>query len=175
MNIRVLIILSLLAGIGAVLHAVVPPILLGMKPDMSLAMMFLGIVLFPKLKYVVVLSIVTGFISALTTSFPLGQIPNLIEKPITALLFLGLFLLIKQFIDHRIGVPILTALGTIISGSIFLSIALFIVGVDIGAGFVALFLANVLPAAVVNTIAIIIIYPIVRGIMQRTQPIPLSE
>ncbi|CDQ40710.1 putative tryptophan transport protein [Virgibacillus salexigens] len=70
MNTRILIILSLLVGIGAVLHAVVPPVLFGVKPDMLLAMMFLGILLFPKIKYVAILSIATGVVSALTTTAP---------------------------------------------------------------------------------------------------------
>lgn len=128
MNTRVLIILSLFVGIGAVLHTVVPAILFGMKPDMLLSMMFLGIILFPKLKYVVLLSIVTAILSALTTLAPGGQIANLIDKPITALLFFGLFLLIRNKVNINIGAPVLTALGTIISGSIFLSSALYIVG-----------------------------------------------
>ena len=174
MNTRVLIILSLFVGIGAVHHAITPPILFGMKPDMSLAMMFLGIIIFPKVRYVLLVSIVTGFISALTTSFPMGQIPNIIEKPITGLIFFGLFLLLRNIVHRNLNAPILTAIGTIISGSIFLGIALFIVGVDIGAGFIALFIANVLPATVVNTIAIIVIYPIVYNIMKRSQPIPIS-
>ncbi len=60
-----------------------------MKPDMLLSMMFLGIMLFPKAKYVAVLSLGAGFISALTTQTPGGQIANMIDKPITGILFLG--------------------------------------------------------------------------------------
>lgn len=174
MNTRVLVILSLFVGIGAALHAVVPPFLFGMKPDMSLAMMFLGIVLFPRIKYVIVLAVATGFVSALTTGFPLGQIPNIVEKPITAILFFGLFLLLKDRVNHAIGAPVLTAIGTLISGSLFLSIALFIVGVDVGAGFVPLFIANVLPAIVVNTMIMVVLYPVVQSIFKRSQPIALS-
>lgn len=174
MNIRILIILSLFVGIGAVLHAVAPPILFGMKPDMSLAMMFLGIVLFPKVQYALLISIVTGFVSAFTTSFPMGQIPNIIEKPIAGLIFFALLITLNKVISQHINTPVLTAVGTIVSGTLFLSIALFIIGVDIGAGFAALFVTVVLPAALVNTIAMIIIYPIAHGIMKRTEPIPLS-
>lgn len=170
MNTRVLIILSLFVGIGAVLHTVVPAILFGMKPDMLLSMMFLGIILFPKLKYVVLLSIVTAILSALTTLAPGGQIANLIDKPITALLFFGLFLLIRNKVNINIGAPVLTALGTIISGSIFLSSALYIVGLMDGA-FTVLFLTLVLPTAAVNAIVMIVVYPIVQKIMKRSQPI----
>jgi hypothetical protein len=41
-----------------------------MKPDMMLIMMFFGIMLIPSLKNVTLLSIVTGILSALTTTFP---------------------------------------------------------------------------------------------------------
>lgn len=174
MNIRVLIILSLFVGIGAVLHAIAPPLLFGMKPDMSLAMMFLGIILFPRIQYVLLVSIVTGFVAALTTTFPMGQIPNIVEKPLAGLAFFGLLILLNKVMSQHITTPIVTALGTIISGSLFLSIALFIIGVDIGAGFIALFMQVVLPATVVNTIAMIVIYPIALGIMKRAEPIPLS-
>jgi hypothetical protein len=174
MNIRILVILSLLVGIGAVLHAVAPPILFGMRPDMLLAMMFLGIFLFPKLQYVIVLSIVTGLISALTTTFPGGQIANMIDKPITALVIFGLFLLVRNLINKNITAPILTAIGTIISGLIFLFIPLFILGVDVGDGYLALLLGVVLPTTVVNTIVMVVIYPVVQAILKRSQPISIT-
>jgi len=172
MNTRILVILSLLVGIGAVLHAVVPPILFGVKPDMILAMMFLGIILFPKLKYVVILALATGVISALTTAAPGGQIANFIDKPITALVFFALFLLIRNSVKDHISAPVLTAVGTMVSGSIFLSIALFIVGLMEG-GFIALFIGVVLPATVVNTLIMAVVYPIVQGILKRSRPIEI--
>jgi len=173
MNTRILVILSLLVGIGAVLHAVVPPILFGVKPDMLLSMMFLGILLFPKAKYVLILALATGMISALTTAAPGGQIANLIDKPITAFLFFALFLLLKDKVAIKISAPVLAAVGTMISGSIFLSVALFIVDLMEG-GFLALFAGVVLPATILNTVIMIIIYPIVQGIMERSKPITIS-
>lgn len=170
MNTRVLIILSLFVGIGTVLHTVAPAILFGMKPDMLLSMMFLGIILFPKLKYVVLLSIVTAILSALTTLAPGGQIANLIDKPITALLFFSLYLLVKNKVNTNIIAPVLTAIGTIISGSIFLLSALYIVGLMDGV-FTVLFLTIVLPTAAVNTIVMMVVYPVVQKIMKRSQPI----
>ncbi|GGB51613.1 tryptophan transporter [Virgibacillus dakarensis] len=173
MNTKVLIILSLFMGIGAVLHAVVPAILFGMKPDMLLTMMFLGIMLFPKTKYVVLLAIVTGILSALTTMAPGGQIANIIDKPITAALFFGLFLLIKDKVNGNISAPILTAIGTIVSGSVFIASALYIVGLMDGA-FPVLFVTIVLPTALVNTIVMVVIYPIVGRILKRSRPITVS-
>ena len=54
MNTKNIVILALLAGIGVVLHTVMPSFL-GIKPDMMLAMMFLGIILIPEIKSVLLL------------------------------------------------------------------------------------------------------------------------
>ncbi|API91079.1 MULTISPECIES: tryptophan transporter [Virgibacillus] len=167
MNIRVLVTLSLLVGIGAVLHAVVPPVIFGVKPDMLLSMMFLGILLFPRLKYVMILSIATGAISALTTTAPGGQIANLIDKPITAIIFLSLFLVISKAVSPLTQAVILTAVGTMISGAIFLSVALFLIGIMDGS-FIAMFSIAVLPAALLNSIIIAVVYPVVQRILKRT-------
>lgn len=177
MNTRVLVILSLFIGIGAVLHAVAPPILFGMRPDMLLSMMFLGIILFPKLKYVLLVAIVTGVISALTTTFPGGQIANMIDKPVSALAFFALLLLTKSFGYKQIIAPVLTFIGTIISGSVFILTAVYLFGAgeQLGGGLISLFGVIVLPAAVVNTIVMIILYPIVKQILKRAQPMALSE
>ncbi|MDQ0198113.1 tryptophan transporter [Neobacillus ginsengisoli] len=169
MNTKNLVTLSLLVGIGAVLHAVVPPVFLGMKPDMMLTMMFLGIILFPEVKNVLLVAIVTGIISALTTGFPGGQIPNIIDKPVTALLFFALFLALGKLRNSIISVAILTAVGTIISGTAFLTSASMIVGLPGGGTFMGLFGAVVLPATAVNTIAMIVVYPIAQSIVKRTK------
>ncbi|WP_042149146.1 tryptophan transporter [Paucisalibacillus sp. EB02] len=169
MNTRILVILSLLVGIGAVLHFIMPPIY-GVTPDMMLAMMFIGIMLFPKLKYVGVLAIATGILSALTSNAPGGQIANFIEKPITALIFFALFLIVKDRVNIKIGVPVLTAVGTMISGSIFLSLALYVVGLMDGV-FLLFFTTAVLPAAGLNTVLMIIIFPVVQQILKRSKPI----
>src|SRR5690625_410915 len=173
MNTRVLVILALLVGIGAVQHAFTPKIF-GVTPDLLLAMMFLGILLFPKFKYVLLISFLSGFIAALTTTFPGGEIASMIEKPAVAFIFFGLFLLIRKLVNIKISSAILTAIGTFVSGIIFLSIALFILGADVGAGFFALLSAVVLPTTVLNTIIMVIIYPVVEAILKRSQPISIT-
>jgi hypothetical protein len=167
MNTKSLVSLSLLVAIGAVLHAVIPPIFLGMKPDMMLTMMFLGIILFPEIKSVMLIAIVTGAISALTTGFPGGQLPNIIDKPITALVFFSLFLMLGKFRNSIISIAILTAVGTVISGTVFLGSALFIVGLP--GPFIALFGTVVLPTAAISTVVMIILYPIAQSIGKRTK------
>jgi|SRR5690625_4034701 len=175
MNTRVLIILSLLVGIGAVLHTVAPPIF-GMTPDMLLAMMFLGILLFPRIQYVILLGAVTAFIAALTTTFPMGEIASIIEKPLAALIFFALFLLIKNIVDIKISAPVLTAIGTIISGFIFLSVGLYVLGAaeQIPTGFFGLVGTVVLPTTLMNTIIMVIIFPVVQAILKRARPLPSS-
>ncbi|WP_026582384.1 tryptophan transporter [Bacillus sp. J33] len=167
MNTKNLVALSLLVGMGAVLHAVVPGFFLGMKPDMMLTMMFLGIILFPDKKSVLLLGLVTGLISGLTTTFPGGLIPNIIDKPVTAFAFFALFLALKKFRKSIVSAAVLTAAGTIISGIVFLTSAFLIAGLP--GPFAALFAAVVLPAAAVNTVAMVILYPVAQSIANRTK------
>ncbi|MCM3651057.1 tryptophan transporter [Metabacillus litoralis] len=169
MKTKVLVTLSLFAAIGAVLHMIMPPVYNGMKPDMMLIMMFIGIILFPSIKNVTLLGIVTGILSALTTTFPGGQIPNVIDKIISAFVFYGLFLVVKKIAQKVAVATILAVIGTIVSGTIFLSTALLIVGLPGGAAFTTLFLLVVLPATLFNGVAMIIILPIVKTIFKRSK------
>ena len=166
MNTKSLVALSLLVGMGAVLHAIIPPFFLGMKPDMMLTMMFLGIVLFPEKKSVFLLAILTGIISGLTTTFPGGMIPNIIDKPVTALIFFGLFLALAKYRDSLVSVAVLTAVGTIVSGIAFLTSAYYLVSLP--GPFVGLFAAVVLPAAAFNTVAMVVLYPVALTVVKRT-------
>ncbi len=166
MNTKKLVAIALLIGMGTVLHAVVPGFVFGMKPDMMLTMMFLGIILFPDFKSVLLIGLVTGIISGITTSMPGGFFPNLIDKTITSFVFFGLFLVLGKLKKSIISVAILTAIGTLISGAIFLGTAAFIVGLP--GQFAAMFAAAVLPAAAVNTIVMIVLYPVATTIMKKT-------
>lgn len=168
MKTKILTMLALLVSIGTVLHMVMPPLFLGVKPDMMLAMMFLGIILFPKWNYVLLLALATGAISALTTSAPGGQIANLIDKPLTACAFFLLFLLVRKHFNPKAAASALTFVGTVVSGSIFLSVALFFIGFMEG-GFLIAFASVVLPAAAMNTVVMLVVYPIVEGIMKRSK------
>ena len=166
MNTKVMVTLSLLVGIGTVLHAVMPGIVFGMKPDLMLIMMFLGIFLFPTFKNAILLGSVTGVISGLTTTFPGGQIPNLIDKFFTAILIYVVFTLVQK-LGKTIAVSlVLTFIGTLVSGLLFLGSAYLIVGLP--GPFLALASSVVLPATIINTIAMALIYPIASGILKRS-------
>ncbi|MCA1320214.1 tryptophan transporter [Bacillus tianshenii] len=168
MNTKTLVALSLMVGIGAVLHTVVPGVILGMKPDLGLTMMFLAIMLFPEKKNVLLVGIVSGLISALTTGFPGGQIPNIIDKPITAFLFFFLLLAVKKINKPLVKAGVLTAIGTLISGTIFLSSALMLVGLPGGESFTFFLVTAILPATALNTVLMVVIYPIVTSIAKRS-------
>ncbi|KAA9031652.1 tryptophan transporter [Niallia endozanthoxylica] len=167
MNTKNLVALALLVGMGTVLHAVVPGFFLGMKPDMMLTMMFLGIVLFPDRKSVLLLGLATGIISGITTTFPGGLFPNIIDKFVTSFVFFALFLALNKYSRSIISVAVLTAVGTVISGIVFLGSAYLIVGLP--GPFAALFATVVLPAAAVNTIVMIVLYPVATSILKRTK------
>ncbi|MGE6630859.1 tryptophan transporter [Bacillus sp. NPDC077027] len=172
MKTKELVIMALLAAMGAVLHTIFPPIFFGMKPDMMLVMMFLSIILFPKVQHVIVIALVTGAISALTTGFPGGQIPNMIDKPVTAFIFLALFLSCQKIKNKVVLSAVLTAIGTIVSGVIFLSAALVITGLPVA--FPALLAGVVLPATVINTIAMLFVFPIAQSILKRARIIEIA-
>lgn len=165
MNLKKMIINSILLAIGAVLHQVVPPILFGMKPDISLAMLFIILIFNKDYKTCVCSGVIAGILAAATTTFPGGQFANVIDKFITINV---MFVLVKPFRDrlsNQINIVLATAVGTVVSGTAFLTVVLLTVG--LGTSFNALFLSVVLPAAVVNTIVGAILFNIINIAVKR--------
>ncbi|NLJ79799.1 MAG: tryptophan transporter [Firmicutes bacterium] len=155
MSIRDLVLAGLLMGMGLVLHAVFPGILGGMKPDFSLLMLFVVMMVIPDRRIAIIAGVVTGVLTALTTTFPLGQIPNIVDKGVTTAAVLGMLAVTPK----NLKVPVIGVLGTIVSGTAFLTTALVLTGLP--APFTALFIAVVLPATVGNTLGLAVFYPIV--------------
>jgi hypothetical protein len=156
MNLKKLISTSLLLAIGMLLHQITPPFIMGMKPDFLLAMMFIAIMLSEDYKMTVVIGIVSGILTAATTSFPGGQIPNIIDKIITSQVVFLLFRIMRERFNNQFTMILISIIGTIISGTIFLSSALLIFGLP--APFKVLVFTVVIPAAVINTFAVAILY-----------------
>ncbi|MBD8067719.1 tryptophan transporter [Bacillus sp. PS06] len=167
MNTKVLVLLSLLIGMGAVLHSVIPGIFGGMKPDLMLTMMFLGILLFPEKKNVLLLSIVAGLIAALTTQFPGGQLPNIIDKLVSAFVFYGLILVVGKLAKSTVGATVLAAIGTMISGVIFLLAVLLTANLPTGTTLGFLFVTVVLPTTALSAAVMLIIYPVAQQLIRR--------
>lgn len=155
LRLRDLVLAALLMGMGLVLHAVFPGVLGGMKPDFSLLMLFVVIMVIPDRRIAVVAGIVTGILTAFTTTFPMGQIPNIVDKLVTTGVVIGL----SAVVPKRLLVPVVGAVGTVVSGTVFLGTAALLTGLP--APFGSLMVVVVLPAAAVNTIALLLLYPII--------------
>ena len=166
MKTKSLVLMSLLTAVGAALYLIIPPIAGGMKPDFMLTMMFIGILLFPEVRNVFLLGMTTGLLSGLFSSLPGSLIPNVIDKLITAFVIYAIIITFKKIAGHLIAASIVAGLGTLLSGSIFLSVAIFIFGINLP--FKALFIGAVLPAVVLNAIAFFLIYPIVMRLVKRS-------
>lgn len=167
MNTKNLVLMALLVSVGAALYVIIPGFSGGMKPDFMLTMMFIGILLFPNVKSVFLLAVTTGVISGLFSTFPGGFVPNILDKFITAFVFLAFVLILKNIIRKLPVAIALCAGGTVLSGTVFLSSAIFIIGANIPFG--VLFTTVVLPAMLLNGIAFAFIYPIVLTLVRRSK------
>lgn len=159
-NIKKMTINSLLLAIGFILHQIAPPLFFGMKPDLSLTMILIIIILNDDYKTALMCGVIGGILAALTTTFPGGQPANVIDKIITSNVIYLLLMPLRNKLNNQVKVIIFTAIGTILSGTVFLSAASILVGLP--NSFSALFLAVVLPAALVNTIVAPILYNAIK-------------
>ena len=144
---------SLLLAVGFLLHYVTPAIGLPMQIDFSLITLILIINLNKNNFNVGIASgIATGIFSGMTTKFPAGLIPNIIDKILTTVaVYLLIKLLDKTALHNKIKAIVVNAVGTLVSGTVFLCSALLLVGLP--APFSLLFVTVVIPATIVNTIA----------------------
>ena len=165
MNTRKLTMSSLLLAVGLALHYMIPGILGSMKPDTLLSMMFIAILICDDYKSTLAIGIAAGILTAITTTFPGGQFPNIIDKFITAHVVFLLIKLLKK-VQPTVKVVIIAILGTLTSGTVFLSSALLIA--PLPAPFTALFIAVVLPAVIANTVLSLIVYGVVNMTIKST-------
>ena len=153
MKTKQLIINSLLLAVGFILHYVTPTLGLPMQIDFSLITLILVINLNKNnFGSCIAAGIATGIFSGVTSKFPMGMIPNIIDKIVTTVVaYLLIRLLDKTVLSSKIKAIVVNAVGTLISGTVFLVSALLLVGLP--APFSVLFTTVVIPAIVVNTIA----------------------
>ena len=144
---------SLLLAVGFLLHYVTPAIGLPMQIDFSLITLVLVITLNRNsFSTCIAAGIATGIFSGLTTKFPMGLIPNIIDKLVTTIVvYLLIRLLDKTVLSSKVKAVVTNAIGTLVSGVVFLVSALLLVGLP--APFSLLFVTVVIPATIVNTIA----------------------
>ena len=144
---------ALLLAVGFILHAVTPTLGLPMQIDFSLITLILVINLNKNsFSTCIAAGIATGIFSGITTKFPMGMIPNILDKITTAIfVYLLIKLLDKTALNSKIKAIVVNAVATLVSGIIFLVSALLLVGLP--APFGVLFVTVVIPATIVNTIA----------------------
>lgn len=167
MNLKKIILASLFIAIGFMFRLITPPVLLGMKPDFLLSMMIVTILLNDDYKMTLLVGGVVGILTAATTTFPGGQVANIVDKLITCQFIFLAFRLTKK-INSQLIVIVISFLGTILSGSLFLTTAGLIFGLPGGKSFTMLLMAVVIPAAVANTIISTVAYHAIIVALKRT-------
>ncbi|WP_077367130.1 tryptophan transporter [Anaerosalibacter sp. Marseille-P3206] len=154
------IITALLLTIGFILHQITPGILGGMKFDFLLSFIFISLLINRTFNNAILTALLGGILSAMTTTFPGGQLPNIIDKLVTCLILFVIINSIKNLKLNSIVVSILSGLGTFISGTTFLLSALLITGLPIP--FATLMLTVVLPTIFINGLGTAFLYEIIK-------------
>lgn len=150
---------SLLISIGFILHQTIPGAFLGMKFDLMLSMLFISLLINPSFKNFILTSLIGGILTALTTNFPNGQIPNLVDKIVTCFIIFIIIRIFIKFSQNKIFILLLSFIGTFLSGVIFLSIALLISGLKVK--LVVFIFSVVFPTAIVNAFLTVFLYQII--------------
>lgn len=159
MNLKKNVLVSLLLALGLIFSQITPPFLGGMRFDFLLSFMFISIILTKDFKTTFLIGVVSGILSAFTTSFPGGELPNILEKIIVSYY---VFFLVKSF-GHNIGkikLLILSLTGTFLSGVLFLFFASIIVGLP--ASMLGLIVTVVIPATIFNGFGTVFLYTLVN-------------
>lgn len=151
---------ALLLAIGFILHQITPGILGGMKFDFLLSFMFISLLLDCTLNNAILTGILGGILSAITTTFPGGQIPNMIDKVLTCLILFVVIRYLRSFNRNSFVVGLIGGVGTFLSGMFFLLSALFITGLPIPIEI--LIVSVVIPTTVVNGIGTVFVYGIIK-------------
>ena len=143
---------ALLLAVGFLLHYVTPAIGLPMQIDISLITLVLIINLNRNSFSTCIASgVATGIFAGITSKFPFGLVPNIVDKIMTTIfVYLLIKLLDKTALSSKIKAVITNAVGTLVSGIFFLASALLLTGLP--APFFVLFTTIVVPAVVVNTV-----------------------
>lgn len=155
---------AILIAIGVILHIVAPSIGLPAQPDFAIAMLFVIMLLNKDYKTILICGIVIGIFTAMTTKTPGGQLPNIIDKVITCNIMYCVLLPLREKINKDVNAIILFLVGTLVSGTIFLTSLATIYGIE--GSILTTIIAIVIPTAIVNTIIGFIIFKVVEKSMK---------
>lgn len=160
MKLKDRILVTLLLTMGLVIHHITPGIFFGMKMDFLLISIVIAVILYPTFENYILVAILGGVFSALTTSFPGGQIPNIIDKFISTFVIL---LLTKNLLKNRNNIYIvglIGLIGTFVSGSVFLLSVKYIMGIsDLSSSLIYMV---VLPASIINSFGTAFMYKVIE-------------
>ena len=149
---------AILIAIGAILHQITPGI--DMQPDLSLAMLFIIMVYNRDYKTSLICGIAVGIFAAVTRKTPNGQLPNIIDKLITCNVMYLVLLPLRNRVSKTVQILTVLPLGTILSGSIFLSLLMILNGFPMET-FQTLFVTVVLTTAALNIVLGFVLFKIV--------------
>lgn len=153
--------MSILLALGLVLNLSVQVFSLqGMKVDFVVVMLVISLLNADNHQEMLMAAISFGILTALTTTFPNGQIANLVDKLVVGFIMYNLNRLMKVDYDNKPKVILFTALSTIISGTVFLSVALYLSSST--ELFNLLFLTVVIPSTIGNSIMMALISTIFK-------------
>lgn len=173
-NIKMLTMNAMLLAIGAILHQITPALGLPMQPDFALAMMLIVVIINKgDYKTTFIAAVITGVFTAMTTKFPGGQLPNVIDKVVTAHI-MCIFILVLNKIkvfnkgkESYLMTLVILPIGTLISGAVFLFSAQLIVGLP--APFMILFNTVVLPTVLINAVCGLALHKIINLSLKRSR------
>jgi len=155
---------AILIAVGAILHLITPSFL-GMQCDFSLAMLFIIIVFNKDYKTTLVCGIIVGIFAAYTSKLGgMAIVPNIVDKLITCNVMYLILLPLRNNISKINQIALLLPLGTLVSGTIFLTVLMMLSGLPGGMSFEALFISVVMPTMVINTILGLAIFKTVEKI-----------
>lgn len=158
MSLKKNVLVSLLLALGLIFSQITPPFLGGMRFDFLLSFMFISIILTKDLKTTFLIGVLSGLLSAFATSFPGGEIPNILEKIVVSYY---IFFVLKLFGNNvnKFKLLVLSLSGTFLSGVLFLFFASIIVGLP--APMMGLILTIVIPATIINGLGTVFLFEIV--------------
>lgn len=156
MNLRKNILIALLLAIGYIMHQIIPGTIGSMKFDLMLSFIFVALFISRDFRSAMLTALLGGFITALTTTFPGGQVANIVDKLVTCMAVYVMMKVSDKLKYKQISTVVISFIGTIISGTTFLYTAMVLVGLP--APFPVLFTGIVLPTAVTNIFVTLVVY-----------------
>lgn len=117
--------MAILLALGLVLNIAVQTFsIVGMKIDFIVVMLAISILESQSLKDALLSGISFGILCALTTTFPNGQVANIVDKLILSITLYYFKEIFINIMDNKYILVTYAAFATLLSGTIFLYIAL---------------------------------------------------